>query len=356
MTSDLTLRGALRGLVLLASIWWTWGSYSWLGNHSKADAGVVRGGMIAGIAAMFVAGLAIPRAWARDGGGLSAALVLAGALAFVQISHIAVYFLAAKGDSKVQGQILRMGAAVCVSSTLLVVGAFMGGPAQTVLWFAGLFANYAGVYFGGTNWRPPMAAHFAERHGLIVIVALGESFVAVGLGASQAPITSSVIIAALLGMLISLSLWWTYFDVTAVFAERVLAAAEGLERIRLARDSYTYLHFPMIVGIIYLAVGLKKVMSYVATHSSHELTGVPLYALFGGVSLYLLAIVAFRYRNVHSLSVPRVVAAFICLALILIAAQLPALAALSMTAAVLVCLIAFEAIHYAGARTRIRYS
>ena len=210
--------------------------------------------MIVAIAAIFIAGLSIPGAWKEQ----HEALVLACAISVVRVTHLVTYWLAAADDKVVQRQILGMAVAVCISAVMLVVGAFLGGPAQTLVWFSALVVDYAGVYFGGSNWRLPSAAHFAERHGLIVIVALGESFVAVGVGASEASTTAPVILAALLGMLISLSLWWTYFDVTALYAERVLAAKQGIERVRMARDSYSYLHFPMIAGIIFLAVGLKE--------------------------------------------------------------------------------------------------
>jgi low temperature requirement protein LtrA len=157
---------------------------------------------------------------------------------------------------------------------------------------------------------------------------------------------------------VSVALWWLYFDVVAPVAERVLSSKEGTERVRLARDSYTYLHFPMIAGIIYLALGLKKVAEYVADTEHHALTdplkGTGLWALYGGVAVYLLAHLAFRMRNVGSINRPRAVVAVLLLVAPLGVRYLPALAALGVLALVLGALIAFEVLRYADARAAIR--
>jgi low temperature requirement protein LtrA len=155
------------------------------------------------------------------------------------------------------------------------------------------------------------------------------------------------------------ALWWAYFDVVALVAERVLSRAKGEERAKIARDSYSLLHLPMIIGIIFLSLGLKKVLSYVGGGDGHSLTdplyGIPLVALYGGASLYLLAHVAFRWRNIHSVNVPRTVVAVLLLTLVPLVAALPALATLALLAAILVGMIAFEAIRYAAARDAVRH-
>ena len=160
-------------------------------------------------------------------------------------------------------------------------------------------------------------------------------------------------------MAISVALWWAYFDVVALVAERVLIRRQGIERTRLARDSYTYLHFPMVAGIVYLALGLKKVLEYVADTSAHSLfdplPGVALWALYGGVAAYLFAHIGFRLRNVGSINRPRLVVAIGLLLLVPLAGQLPALAALAVVAALLVAMITYEAVRYAAARDAIRH-
>jgi low temperature requirement protein LtrA len=193
--------------------------------------------------------------------------------------------------------------------------------------------------------------HFAERHGAIVIIALGESIVAVGAGA-RAVLQAGVVVAAVLGVAIGAALWWAYFDVVAIVAARRLAAAkEGRERNEIARDSYSYLHFPMVAGIALIAVGIKLTL----VHVDDPLKLVPAVALLGGAALYLLAHVAFRLRNMHTLSMRRLVCALLLLALIPAGVALPALATLAILAALLVALIAYEALRYADVRERVRH-
>jgi low temperature requirement protein LtrA len=196
-----------------------------------------------------------------------------------------------------------------------------------------------------------MAEHFAERHGLIVIIALGESIVAIGVGAS-AGVGVGVVAAAALGIAVAAALWWLYFDVVALVAQRRLGeATEGRERNAIARDSYSYLHFPMVAGIVLVALGLKKTLE----HVDEPLKLVPAAALLGGAALYLLAHVAFRLRNVRTLNRQRLVAAAVFLALIPLGREAPALATLALAAILLSALIAYEAIRFAEARERIRH-
>jgi low temperature requirement protein LtrA len=230
--------------------------------------------------------------------------------------------------------------------------------AQTGLWGLALLVDYVGVFLSGTDWRLPAPRHFTERFGLIVIIALGESIIAVGVGAADLPVTVPLAAVALLGLTVSVALWWAYFDVVAPVAERVLESSTGTRRVRLARDSYTYLHFPMIAGIIYLALGVKKVAEYVSDTGHHALsdplTGTGLWALYGGVAAYLLGHLGFRLRNVGSVNRPRAVVAVFLLLAPLGVQHLPALAALAVLAAVLVAMLAYEVVHFAEARARVR--
>jgi low temperature requirement protein LtrA len=188
---------------------------------------------------------------------------------------------------------------------------------------------------------------------LIVLIALGESIVALGVGANV-ELQTGTVVAAVLGVVVAASLWWTYFDVTAIAAERRLSGtSEGRERNELARDAYSYLHFPMVAGIALLAVGLKRTIGEV----DRPLALVPTAALLGGAALYLLAHVAFRLRNVRSLSARRLVCAVVLIALVPVAVALsaPSLATLGLLAAVLVAMTVYEALRYAAARERLRH-
>ena len=308
--------------------------------------------------AMFAVALAIPEAWGDEGGGLSAPLVLAVALAAVRLLHLAVYAIAAAGDAMLLRTIARTAVAVGVAAALLVAGAVAGGSAQTALWALALAIDYAGVYVLGGGWRLPSARHFAERHGLILIIALGESLIAVGVGVAELPLTVPILLTALLGLSVSVAMWWLYFDVVAPVAEGVLARATGQDRVRLARDSFTYLHFPMIAGIILFALGMKKVAEYAGDTEHHDLAdALPSYgtwALFGGVALYLLAHLGFRLRNLGSVNRPRAVVTVLVLLAPLAVGPLPALAQLAVLAALVVALVAAEVVLYREARAAVR--
>lgn len=361
VAADATWTAAVRGLVVLALLWFAWCAYAWLGNQARADEGVLRFGLASAMLAMFAVALAIPEAFDDRPGGLRGPLVFAIALVVVRLVHLAVYLVAAGEDHQLRHQLRITGIPVALWAVLLVAGSFFDGGTQLLLWFLALVADYVGIYAGGTEgWRLHAPGHFAERHGLIIIVALGESIVALGVGAEALPVGAALLTAVVFGLVISVALWWAYFDVVAPVAERVLERATGSERARLGRDSYTYLQFPMVVGIVFLAVGLKKVIAYVADSAEHDLsdpiTGVPLAGLFGGVALYLLAHVAFRLRNVRSLNVQRVVVAVLLLGLVPVAWRLPALASLAVVTALLVGLIAFEVVRYADARHAIRHA
>lgn len=224
---------------------------------------------------------------------------------------------------------------------------------QGAIWALAVLFDVGGpLLFGVAGWQL-MPGHFAERHALIVIIALGESIVAIGIGVEGA-VTTGVVLAAVVGTAIAAALWWLYFDVVALVAERRLSAAEpGREQNSMARDSYSFLHFPMVAGIVLLALGLKKTVADV----DEPLKLVPAVALLGGVALYLVAHVAFRWRNVHTLSPQRLLCAAFLLALILVAVALdpPALAMQSLAALALCALVAYEALRFADARDRVRH-
>jgi low temperature requirement protein LtrA len=204
--------------------------------------------------------------------------------------------------------------------------------------------------FGAEGWKL-VPGHFAERHGLIVLIALGESIVAIGVGAG-AGVDAGIVAAAVLGTAAAAALWWLYFDVVALVAVRRLSnAAEGQERNEIARDSFSYLHFPMVAGIVLLALGLKKTLA----HVEDPLKLVPAVALLGGPALYLLAHVAFRWRNVHRFNAPRLICAIVLLALIPVAVEVPALVTLGVVVALLAALITYEAVHFAELRDRLRH-
>jgi low temperature requirement protein LtrA len=360
MADDLTAQGLLRGVLVLGLLWWSWTGYAWLGNVVRADEGAARIAMLAAMAAMFVMALSIPEAFDDLPGGLSGPLVVSVCYFAFRALHLTLFWIIASDDPGLRRQLVRFAPSMIGGTALLLVASTVEGPAQTAMWGAALLADYGGTLLGGASgWRLRSAGHFAERHGLILIVALGESIVAIGVGMVGLPVSWPIAAAAVAGLALSATLWWAYFDVTSLMAERALADVPESDRARLARDAYSYLHLPLVVGVVMLALGMKKVLELVGNARQHDLadplTGVGLYALYGGVALYLLAHVAFKRRATELLNVQRIVVAVTLLALLPLAARLPALASLVVLTAVMVGLVAFETVRFSDHRETIRH-
>jgi low temperature requirement protein LtrA len=346
VSADATWTALAQGLVLLGVLWWAWAAYVWLTNTIDPEEGGVRVAMFAAMGAMLIASLAVPGAFGAD------AFLFACAYAFVRAAHLVLYAFAGRGDPDLLGAVERLTVGSAVGVGLLFVAAGLDGRAQLTVWTVALLIDLAGPLLGGgRGWRLS-AGHFAERHALVLIIALGESIVALGVGAAGIGLDAGVVAAALLGLAIACSLWWAYFDVVAPVAERRLRETTGTAQLVLARDSYSYLHLPMVAGIILFAVGVKKTLA----HVGDPLETVPAVALCGGVALYLAAHILFRLRNVHSLNRQRLVVLLLLLASLPLALELPALATLGLVAALCVALIAYEAIHFAEARDRVRHA
>lgn len=359
MADDLTARGLLRGLLVLGLLWWSWTGYAWLGNVVRADEGAARIAMLAAMATMFVLALSIPEAFNDLPGGLPGPVVVGICYFSFRALHLALFWIISKDDEALRRQVIRFAPSMVGGTVLLLVASALEGPAQTALWGVALLADYGGTMLAGASgWRIRSAGHFAERHGLILIVALGESIVAIGVGMAGLSISWPTVVAAVLGLALCAELWWAYFDVTSIIGEHALAEAAESDRARLARDAYSYLHLPLVAGVVLLALGMKKVLEYVADIEHHRLseplTGVGLYALYGGVALYVLAHTAFKFRATRILHRPRVVAAAAVLAILPVAAQLPALASLAMLTAAIGVLVAFESVRYFEDRSQIR--
>jgi low temperature requirement protein LtrA len=345
VTANPTWAGLAQGMLVLGALWWAWAAYAWLTNTINPEEGAVRVAMFAAMGAMLIASLAVPDAFGDD------AFLFACAYAFVRLAHLALYAVAGRGDRDLLQAIARLGVGSASGVTLLFVASALDGRIQAAVWALALAIDLAGAWVGGGRGWHLSAGHFAERHALVVIIALGESIVAVGLGATS-EIDAGVVAAALLGLAVAAALWWAYFDVVAIVAERRLRETSGKAQLTMARDSYSYLHFPMVAGIILFAVGVKKTLADVGG----ELELVPAVTLCGGVALYLFAHILFRLRNVRSLNRQRLVVALLLVALLPAAVEIPALATLALVAALCVGLIAYEAIRFADARDRVRHA
>jgi low temperature requirement protein LtrA len=258
MADDLTVHGVIRGVLIVALLWWSWIGYAWLCNLIRADEGTTRLAILVAMGAMFVLALAIPEAFDDMTGGLPGPVVVAACYFGFRIMHLLIFWVLSRNDPALRRQVLKFTPSVIGGTTLLLVASQFDGRTQTLLWAAALAADYLGTLLGGVGgWRLRSPGHFAERFGLILIVALGESIVAIGVGVAQLPISWPVIGAAALGLGVSVGLWWTYFDMTALHAEHAFTAASPEGRARIAQRAYTYLHFPLIAGIVLVALGMK---------------------------------------------------------------------------------------------------
>ncbi|HEY4429156.1 MAG TPA: low temperature requirement protein A [Solirubrobacteraceae bacterium] len=342
-----TWLGVLRAMLILGVLWWCWGGYAWLTSVVDPEEGTVRLVMLAAMAALLVAALCVPGTFGGD------ALLFACAYGVVRGAHIALFLLASRDDEALRRSVVGLAGSTAIGVGLLVAAAFSRTGVQLGLWLLALLLDMGGPFlFGAEGWKL-VPAHFADRHGAIIIIALGESVVALGAGASGV-LDAGVVSAAVLGMVVAGALWWLYFDVVAIAAERRLSrASPGRERNEIARDSYTYLHLPMVAGIALIAVGLKKTLG----HVGQPLGDVPAAAMLGGAALYLVAHVAFRWRNMHTFNRHRTVCAVLLGAVLVVdvVTRPPSLATLGALAAILSGLIAYEALRFAEARERIRH-
>jgi low temperature requirement protein LtrA len=336
----------VEGLAILAVLWWAWVAYAWLGNTAASDEGPMRVVLLTAMGPLLVLSLAVPGAFTDD------SLIFGVAYLAVRALHLVGYAVVGRDDPRLRALVGRLATTMLPAASLLVLAGFLDGVPRALCWIAALAVDYGGLALRGTEGWRVQPAHFAERHGLIIIIALGESIVSLGVGASGLPLGTSVILAALLGVVVAGALWWAYFDVVALAAEQQMKRADPDGQSRIARDSYTYLHLPMVTGIVLFALGVKE--SLIA--ESHELSDVAAFSLCGGVALYLLALSAFKRRNYGSFNYPRLVVAAVLIALVPIAGATRAVVALGLVALVTVALIAYETRRYAVARERIRHA
>jgi low temperature requirement protein LtrA len=345
MAADPTWRGLGKGVLVLGVLWWSWVGYAWLTSLLDPEEGGVRIAMFAATAALLVAALCVPGAFGDE------ALLFALAYGVVRAAHISLFLLASRENPRLRQSVLGLAGGSAVGVALLLAASGTDRWVQGALWGLALMLDMAEpFFFGSEGWSLEHPSHFAERHGLILIIAIGESIVAIGVGAGS-EVGAGVVAAAILGIAVAAAIWWLYFDVIALLAERTLASLPpGRERNELARDTYSYLHFPLIAGIVLGALGLKKTLAGVG----EELDTVTAFAMLGGTALYLLGHVGHRLRNVRTVNNHRLVSAAVALALIPVAVELPALATLAILAAVLWVLIGLEAIRFTGSRDRAR--
>jgi low temperature requirement protein LtrA len=346
MAANPSWEGLAQGILVLGMLWWAWVGYAWLTSVIDPEEGVVRIAMFGSMAALLVASLAVPDAFGDLG------LTFAVAYGVLRGGWLVLFFIASRDSSGLRHSIwIGLVPSTAVGVGLLVAASYLDGSAQLAVWAVALSLDMLGPYlFGAEGWKLE-PHHFAERHGLIFIIALGESIVAIGVG-SEAGVDRGVIAAAVLGTALAATMWWAYFDVVALVAARRLSEQSvGREQNEMARDSYSFLHFPMVAGVVLIALGMKKTIAHVGDPLRPETA----FAMVGGLAVYLLAHVAFRLRNVGSVNKQRLVLAVALVAFVPVADAPDALVTLGAISAAMVALIAYEATHFAEARDQIRH-
>jgi low temperature requirement protein LtrA len=344
MAHDLSWTSLVQGLLVLAALWWGWSAYAWLTNHVAGDDFRARLVVFLAMASMVLVALAVPEAFGDH------ALLFALAYLVMRMAHLGLYWVASREEHEVHVAVARLLPSAIAGPLLLVAAAFADGGLQAALWLVALAIDYGGPLVTGVAGYNVHPAHFAERFSLIVIIALGESIVAIGVGASGHPLDPAIGAAAVLALVASAGLWWAYFDVVAPVAHRRLAELSGAARNTLARDSFAYLHLPMIAGIELFALGVEQVVGHVDEALKLEAAT----ALFGGIALYLLGHVAFKLRNAGGLNHVRLLAAIAAIACVPLATELNAVAALALACGLIAVLIAYETVRFSADRARVR--
>jgi low temperature requirement protein LtrA len=346
MAHEPTWTGVARGMVVLGLFWWTWVGYAWLTSVLDPEEGIVRLAMFAAMAAVLIAALAIPHSFGDQ------ALTLAIAYGVVRLGHIALFTIASQDQPALRHSVAGLAGGTAVGVGLVILGSFFDPSTQLAIWIIALALDVAEpLFFGAEGWQL-VPGHFAERHGLIILVALGESVVALGVGADSG-LSAKEITAAVLGIALVTAMWWAYFDYVSITAVQRLEDAErGRVQNTLARDAYSILHFPLVAGIVLVAFGLHEALA----HVDKPLEFVPAFGLAGGLGIYLLAHVCFRYRCFHTIKWQRLIAGLVSFAVIPLVHEVDALPALGIVTAIAIALNTYEMLRYAEQRREVRHA
>ncbi|MEU7587949.1 low temperature requirement protein A [Micromonospora sp. NPDC049230] len=334
-----------QGLLVLVLLWNSWLVYAWLGNYVRTDVGPVRAGVTVAMAAVFLIALVIPEAWQSGSHSAKPRLILVLAYVVVRVIDSALFHWVAADDPRLLRTIHLYALTTALSWIPLVLGAVFGGTAQLLLWALALIIDMSGGVLAllVNGWPVRSPGHFVERHGLVVIIALGESLISVGAGIGTRMIHTPTLVAALLTLAITICLYWLY-SASAANAGQALTKASGLRRGLVAGNAYSVAHLPLLAGTIYVALGVEEVLAALAHEKSHaSLNWISAIALFGGTALYLAGRTVFLSLTGQRVRAEQFVAPGLALLLLPVGRYLPGLAALGLLTAFLVALLSYEA-------------
>jgi low temperature requirement protein LtrA len=333
-------RGLARVVLMLGVIWWMYGGYAWLTNAVAPDSTPRRLTLLVGMIAFFVLALAIPRAFAGSGTSFGLAY-----LAVVAI-HAAL-FTRTSSEHAVRA-ILRLAPFNLVTALLVLAGGIAGGSAEYALWASAFVLEWASPHIAGQAGFEVAAAHFVERHGLVVLVAIGESVVAVGIGARTLQLDFALAAIGVLGLLLSACLWWAYFGGDEEAAVQALERTPAARRPQLALGAFGYWHLPILLGIVAAAATLR----HATAHPFSALAFARALALGGGVATFLAGDVLYRRTLALGALRWRTLAAILALATIAIGALTAAAAQLAgLVLALAGCLVAERRLLRTAARS-----
>jgi low temperature requirement protein LtrA len=338
---DPTVAGLLRVVLMLGVIFWMYGGYAWLTNAVAPDRAARRLVLLGGMAAFLVLALTIPEAF--SGGDL------AFGLAYLVVVSIHAGLYSRTTVTHTVRSLVRLAPFNLASALLVLAAAVAGGPAGYLFWAAAFALEWVTPLVTGIGGFRIAPAHFVERHGLVVIVALGESVVAIGIGAGGQPVDLALVLVAVLGLLLAACLWWAYFGGDDARAERALAAVPEHQRAAVAVRAFGYWHLPILLGIIVLAAGLKHAIG----HALEPLDPAHALLLAGGIAVFLAGDVGFRHTLRLGPGRLRALAAVLALATVPLGLAASAVLQLSLLGIVLSGALAAES---ARARSRGRQS
>lgn len=344
LLSDLSVAGFGRAGLMLCLVWWAWSGYAWTTTAIDVDGIGNRLGIMAAAAGTFFMAFALPGAFGKD------ALWFALSYSSVRVLQVVLMAWGVRDTREYLESALKIGVFFLVAPGLVIAGGALGGDAQIVLWLVALGIDLVGTITAGSGQFRVSPGHFAERHSLFVIIALGESIVAIGVGAAGAHRDAALAGTVLLAFVGVGTLWWAYFDFVAGALERALTRRTGADRGHVSRDVFTYAHLPLVAGIVLFAVAAKKVVA----HGGEPLSGPGRFALGASIVAVVLGFGAGRYRLIRKLAPERIAAAVVSALAVAFLDSVDAVALLGIVVAALALALAVEAYRLREIRASIR--
>jgi low temperature requirement protein LtrA len=341
---DTSPRGFARAALVLAMVWWAWSAYAWMTNAIDVENAVTRLIIFAAMVAGFFMALAVPDAFQDEAAWFAVAYFV------VRVLNSALYSWGVRDDPGTLRATFRLAPWFLGAAVVALVGGFVDADYRAWVWLASLVIDVVGTLtVARAEWHVS-PSHFAERFALIVIIALGESIVAIGVGTAGLTRDATYAVSVVVAFAGVAALWWAYFDFTAIAAERALRRASPRARALLARDVFTYFHYPVVLGIILYAVAAKKTLE----HPLDPLPAAGRWALGLGFAFFLCGFALMRFRVVRRVAWERLAAAAAALIVAVLLDGADAIVTLAVVIVILVFSVALETARLRELRAELR--